>query len=62
MRPGLQWVEEYYDFDSDALPDVVEMLYGSGRHDMAAFAAGFPLVTRAGQSARRTTTRQARRT
>jgi CubicO group peptidase (beta-lactamase class C family) len=44
MRSGLQWVEEYYDFDSDALPDVVEMLYGSGHHDMAAFAAGFPLV------------------
>ncbi len=44
MRSGLQWIEEYYDFDSDALPDVVEMLYGTGRHDMAAFVAGFPLI------------------
>ncbi len=44
MRAGLQWVEEYYDFATDALPDVVEMLYGKGRSDMAAFVAGFPLV------------------
>ena len=46
MRPGLRWVEEYYDFGGDdtAPPDVVEMLWGSGRADMAAFAAGFPLI------------------
>lgn len=45
MRPGLQWVEEYYDFGGGAaLPDVVEMLWGAGHTDMAAFAAGFPLV------------------
>jgi len=50
MRPGLQWVEEYYDFDNDALPDVVEMLYGTGRHDMAAFAAQFPLVNLPGSA------------
>src|SRR4051794_15198961 len=50
MRPGLQWAEEYYEFESDALPDVVEMLYGAGRQDMAAFAAGFPLVSEPGVS------------
>ena len=44
MRSGLQWVEEYYEFDGDALPDVVTMLYGDERADMAGFAAGFPLV------------------
>jgi CubicO group peptidase (beta-lactamase class C family) len=44
MRPGLAWTEEYYDFAADALPDVVTMLYGDGRQDMAAFAAGFPLT------------------
>ncbi|MCU1354334.1 MAG: penicillin-binding protein beta-lactamase class [Acidimicrobiales bacterium] len=44
MRPGLSWVEEYYDFAGDQLPDVVTMLYGDGQHDMAEFAAGFALV------------------
>ena len=44
MRPGLAWSEEYYDFEPDALPDVVTMLYGDGREDMAGFAADFPLV------------------
>ena len=39
MRPGLAWTEEYYDFAPDALPDVVTMLYGDGRPDMAGFAA-----------------------
>ncbi|MCU1452395.1 MAG: beta-lactamase [Acidimicrobiales bacterium] len=48
MRPGLAWVEEYYEFAGDQLPDVVTMLYGDGQLDMAAFAAGFPLVERPG--------------
>jgi CubicO group peptidase (beta-lactamase class C family) len=48
MRSGLQWVEEYYDFDGDAVPDVVTMLYGDERADMAGFAAGFPLVLEPG--------------
>jgi CubicO group peptidase (beta-lactamase class C family) len=48
MRAGLAWVEEYYDFAADELPDVVTMLYGQGRHDMAGFASGFPLVHRPG--------------
>ena len=44
MRPGLAWTEEYYDFTPDALPDVVTMLYGDGRQDMAGYAADFPLT------------------
>ncbi|HEY4377948.1 MAG TPA: serine hydrolase, partial [Acidimicrobiales bacterium] len=48
MRPGLQWTEEYYEFAGDELPDVITMLYGEGQADMAAFAAGFPLVTEPG--------------
>jgi CubicO group peptidase (beta-lactamase class C family) len=43
MRAGLRWTEEYYDLDPDALPDVVQMLYGEGAADMARFAASFPL-------------------
>lgn len=48
MRPGLQWVEEYYEFAGDELPDVVTMLYGDGQADMAGFAAGFKLVQEPG--------------
>lgn len=48
MRAGLQWVEEYYEVGDDGLPDVITMLYGDERHDMAAFAAGFPLVAEPG--------------
>lgn len=44
MRPGLAWTEVYEGFGDDAVPDVVTMLYGDGSADMAAFAAGFPLV------------------
>ena len=47
MRPGLAWREEYV-IDAGAMPDVVEMLFGSGRPDMAAFAASFPLAHRPG--------------
>src|ERR1700748_2807660 len=48
MRSGLQWVEEYYDFGDEGVPDVVTMLYGDERADMAGFAAGFPLVKEPG--------------
>ena len=48
MRPGLAWTEEYYEFAADDLPDVVTMLYGDGRQDMAAFAADFPLTDQPG--------------
>lgn len=40
MRPGLAWREAYV-LDGDRLPDVVEMLFGSGIDDAAAFAAAF---------------------
>ena len=49
MRPGLAWNEQYV-LDGETLPDVVEMLFGSGVADMAAFAAGFPLVHQPGSS------------
>ncbi|QYG94000.1 serine hydrolase [Iamia sp. SCSIO 61187] len=44
MRAGLQWAEVYEGFGSEDIPDVVAMLYGEASSDMAAFAAGFPLV------------------
>jgi CubicO group peptidase (beta-lactamase class C family) len=44
MRPGLRWTEVYEGFGSEDIPDVVAMLYGEASVDMAAFAAGFPLV------------------
>ncbi|MCU1355018.1 MAG: nylB [Acidimicrobiales bacterium] len=44
MRSGLAWTEEYYELAGDSLPDVVTMLFGEPAADMAAFAAGFPLV------------------
>jgi CubicO group peptidase (beta-lactamase class C family) len=50
MRSGLQWLEEYV-LDGDVMPDVVEMLVGAGADDMAAFAAGFPLVAEPGNPA-----------
>lgn len=40
MQPGLAWREDYDDAGSS---DVIEMLFGSGSADMAAFAASFPL-------------------
>lgn len=36
MRDGLAWVEDYVD---DTVSDVIEMLFGSGCSDVAAFAA-----------------------
>jgi len=41
MRSGLEWVEDYLD---DGVSDVIEMLFGSGQRDMAAFAAAKHLV------------------
>ncbi|MEZ5183556.1 MAG: serine hydrolase [Acidimicrobiales bacterium] len=48
MRPGLRWLEEYYELAEDVMPDVVTMLFGEGAADMGAFAASFPLVAEPG--------------
>ena len=40
MRSGLQFAEDYVDA---GVSDVIEMLFGRGQHDVATFAAGFPL-------------------
>ncbi len=41
MSSGLQWSEHY---TNPLVSDVLEMLFGSGRHDMAAFAVSKRLV------------------
>jgi CubicO group peptidase (beta-lactamase class C family) len=41
MRPGLAFVEDYVD---DSVSNCIEMLYGAGADDMAAYAAALPLV------------------
>jgi CubicO group peptidase (beta-lactamase class C family) len=41
MRSGLSWREEYVEAEGS---DVIEMLFGSGMPDTAAFAASFPLT------------------
>jgi len=41
MRPGLEFVEDYVD---DSVSHCIEMLYGGGQHDMAAYAAALPLL------------------
>jgi len=41
MRDGLDFVEDYVD---ERVSDVIEMLFGSGRDDMAHFAADRPLA------------------
>jgi CubicO group peptidase (beta-lactamase class C family) len=41
MSSGLKFTEEY---DSEQPSDVIEMLFGSGQADTAAFAANFPLA------------------
>jgi CubicO group peptidase (beta-lactamase class C family) len=46
MSSGLSFVEDYA---PDHPSDVIEMLYGKGREDMAAFAAGFPLAHQPGE-------------
>jgi CubicO group peptidase (beta-lactamase class C family) len=47
MRPGLRWTEDYVDATTS---DVIEMLFGSGQADVAAFAAGRPLDHPAGSA------------
>lgn len=42
MLDGLDWVEDYD--EGAARSDVQEMLFGAGRHDVAAYAAGRPLA------------------
>lgn len=41
MRPGLEFVEDYVDA---GVSHCIEMLYGAGQADMAAYAAALPLV------------------
>ncbi len=41
MRPGLEFVEDYVD---DSVSHCIEMLYGGGAADMAAYAAALPLL------------------
>ena len=41
MRSGLEWTEDYVD---DQVSTCIEMLYGSGQHDMAAYAAALPVA------------------
>jgi CubicO group peptidase (beta-lactamase class C family) len=41
MRSGLEFVEDYVD---DSVSHCLEMLYGDGTDDMAAYAAGLPLL------------------
>ncbi len=45
MRSGLSWVEDYVDGETST---VIEMLFGSGRGDMAAYAADRPLAAPVG--------------
>lgn len=47
MRPGLEWVEDYID---DSVSHCLEMLFGAGQHDMAAYAASLPLIDRPGST------------
>ncbi len=46
MRDGLDWVEDYVD---DRVSDVIQMLFGAGREDMAHFAADRPLAAEPGE-------------
>jgi CubicO group peptidase (beta-lactamase class C family) len=47
MRDGLDFVEDYVD---DRASDVITMLFGEGRQDVARFAADRPLASRPGAS------------
>ena len=49
MRSGLQWVEEYEEDAAGRLTDVLEMLFGAGNADVAAFAVDQPLAHRPGE-------------
>ncbi len=46
MASGLSWIEEYV---KDRGSDVINMLFGEGQHDMAAFAASYPLSAQPGK-------------
>ena len=41
MRDGLEWAEDYVD---EGGSNVIEMLFGDGKGDMAAYAAAYPTV------------------
>ena len=45
MASGLSWIEEYIE---DKGSDVINMLFGTGAADMAAFAASYPLSSKPG--------------
>jgi CubicO group peptidase (beta-lactamase class C family) len=45
MRSGLSWVEDYVDGDSS---DVIDMLFGSGKEDIASYAIAQPLAATPG--------------
>ena len=45
MRSGLSWVEDYVDGDAS---DVIEMLFGSGKDDIARYAIAQPLAAAPG--------------
>jgi CubicO group peptidase (beta-lactamase class C family) len=47
MRPGLEWVEDYVD---DSVSHCIEMLFGAGKDDMAAYAAALPMTQRPGST------------
>lgn len=47
MRSGLAWVEDYVD---DQASDVIDMLFGPGQHDVAAWAIAKPLAAAPGES------------
>ncbi|MEP7045182.1 MAG: serine hydrolase [Ilumatobacteraceae bacterium] len=47
MRPGLEWVEDYVD---DSVSHCIEMLFGAGQGDMAAYAAALPMTRRPGST------------
>ncbi len=47
MASGLSWIEEY---TTDRGSDVIAMLFGDGKSDMAAYAAAFPLTSRPGKA------------
>lgn len=46
MRDGLDFTEDYVD---DEVSDVIEMLFGAGKNDVARFAADRPLAHRPGE-------------
>ena len=47
MRSGLLWVEDYVDGENS---DVIDMLFGKGKEDTAAYAVSQPLIAQPGTS------------